>query len=164
MYRDLQPLVEWLAKQGRESNLLQVGAIYLLFEPSNPVLLTQYAYLACLNGLVEPAKLLKAIRPMAEAFPAELPMQCVLATAYLCNGEAAAAAAVLDRLTVDPEQLAPGYRATFLATQVLNQRMERQDPRIAGLPWKSLLPSERKRFGEWLKMAPPDADMAKPEK
>ena len=88
----------------------------------------------------------------------------MLATAYLCNGDAAAAAAVLDRLTVDVEQLAPGYRATFLATQVLNDRIDQRDPRLTGFPWKALLPCERKRFGEWLKMATPGAVVAKPEK
>jgi len=152
LYSDIKPLVEWLAAQGRENSLLQVCAIYLLFEPGNPVLLTQYAYLACLNSLVEPANILKAIKPMAEAFPEALPMQCVLAVAYLSGGDAAAAAAVIDRQDVDPDQLAPGYRAAFLATLVLNGRIDRQDPRITGFPWKSLLPSERRRFSEWLKV------------
>jgi hypothetical protein len=163
-YCQIKPLVEWLIKRGRESNLLQVCATYLQFEPDNPALLTQYHYLACLSDLAEPAKQLKAIQPLAAAYPKDVPIQCVLATAYLCNGDGAAAAAVLDRLTVDVEQLAPGFRATFLATQVLNDRMDRRDPRLTGFPWKALLPSERKRFGEWLKMAPPDAVMAKPEK
>ena len=164
LFSQIKPLVEWLIKRGRESNLLQVCATYLQFEPDNPALLTQYHYLACLSDLAEPAKQLKAIQPLAAAYPKDVPIQCVLATAYLCNGDGAAAAAVLDRLTVDVEQLAPGFRATFLATQVLNDRMDRRDPRLTGFPWKALLPSERKRFGEWLKMAPPDADMAKPEK
>lgn len=164
LFSEIKPLVEWLIKRGRESSLLQVCAIYLQFEPDNPALLTQYHYLACLSDQAEPAKQLKAIQPLAAAYPKDVPIQCVLATAYLCNGDGAAAAAVLDRLTVDVEQLAPGFRATFLATQVLNDRMDRRDPRLTGFPWKALLPPERKRFGEWLKMAPPDAVMAKPEK
>ena len=151
LFSQLKPLMEWLVKHGRESSLLKVCAIYLQFEPANPVLLTQYAYLACLTSLVEPAALLKAIKPLAAAFPDELPIQCVLAVAHLSNGDAAAAAAVLDRLTVDVEQLAPGYRAAFLATQVLNHQLDRQDPRISGFPWKALLPSESKRYSEWLK-------------
>ena len=164
LYGKINPLVEWLIKRGRESSLLQICAIYLQFEPDNPTLLTQYHYLACLNDLAEPASQLKAIKPLATAYPEEVPIQCVLATAYLCNGDAAAAAAVLDRLTVDVEQLAPGYRATFLATQVLNDRIDQRDPRLTGFPWKALLPCERKRFGEWLKMATPGAVVAKPEK
>lgn len=155
LFGELKPMISWLVEQGRESNLLQVCATYLLFEPGNPVLLTQYAYLACLTSLVEPANLLKALKPMAKAFPDELPIQCVLAVAHLSNGEPAEAAEVLDRLKVDVERLAPGYRAAFLATQVLNERIDRQDPRITGFPWKSLLPSERKKFGEWLKVAAP---------
>ena len=152
LFSELKPLIAWLVNQGRERNLLQVCATYLLFEPSNPVLLTQYAYLACLTSLVEPANLLKAFKPLAAAFPDELPIQCVLAVAYLTNNQAAEAAGVLDRLKLESEQLAPGYRAAFLATQVLNGRIDRQDPRISKFPWKSLLPAERQRFGEWLKI------------
>ena len=162
LYSQIKPLVEWLFKQGRENSLLKVCAIYLMFEPGNPVLLTQYAYLACLTGLVEPAAVLKAVKPLAEFLPEALPVQCVLAVAHLCNGEAVAALAVLDRFKVDLDQLAPGYRATFLATLVLNHRIEPEDPRITGFPWQTLMPSERKRFGEWLKAgataaAAPDA-------
>jgi hypothetical protein len=126
-----------------------------LFEPANPVLLTQYAYLAGLAGALEPPGILKVITPLAEAFPDELPVQCVLAVAHLNNGDPAAAAAVVDRLKVDVEQLAPGYRAVILATWVLNHRMGPNDPRITGFPWKALMPLERKRFTEWLKVAEP---------
>jgi hypothetical protein len=157
LYTQIKPLVEWLSKQGRESSLLKVCAMYLMFEPSNPVLIAQYAYLACLSSLAEPATVLQALQPLAAHLPDALPVQCVLAVAYLCNGEAAAALAVLDRQKVDLDQLAPGYRAAFLATLVLNHRIDPQDPRILGFPWQALLPSERKRFGEWLKAGAPTA-------
>ena len=157
LYTQIKPLVEWLSKQGRESSLLKVCAMYLLFEPGNPVLLTQYAYLACLSSLAEPATVLQALQPLAAHLPDALPVQCVLAVAYLCNGEAAAALEVLDRQKVDLDQLAPGYRAAFLATLVLNHRIDPQDPRILGFPWQALMPSERKRFGEWLKAGAPAA-------
>lgn len=163
LYSQIKPLVEWLSKQGRESSLLKVCAIYLLFEPGNPVLLAQYAYLACLTGMVEPMAVLKAVKPLAEHLPEALPVQCVLAVAYLCNGEAAEALAVLDRQKVDLETLAPGYRVAFLATQVLNHRIEPQDPRITGFPWQALMPSERKRFGEWLKAGVTAPDSIRPE-
>ncbi len=151
LYSQIRPLVEWLSKQGRESSLLKVCAMYLMFEPSNPVLIAQYAYLACLSSLAEPATVLQALQPLAAHLPDALPVQCVLAVAYLCHGEAAEALAVLERQKVEVDQLAPGYRAAFLATLVLNHRIGPQDPRIVGFPWQSLLPSERKRFGEWLK-------------
>jgi hypothetical protein len=88
---------------------------------------------------------------LAIGFPKEVPIQCVLATAYLCAGQASRAAETLDRLELDPEQLSPGYRAAFLTTQVLNHRMAKDDPRITGLPWKSLLPSERKKFNDLIR-------------
>lgn len=151
LYSDLKPLLESLAKEGRENVLLRICASYLLFEPSNPVLLTQYAYLACLNDLSEPDSILEALKPMADAFPDALPMQCVLATAYIDNGQYDKAAETMDKLKVKPEALAPGYRAVFLTTQVLNKRMAADDPAIIALPWKELLPSERKKFADWIK-------------
>ncbi len=154
LYEDLKFLLNPLASQGRENDLMQICAIYLPFEPGNPVLLTQYAYLACLNGLADGKTIVAALKPMAEAFPDALPIQCVLATAYLSDGQPVAAAETLDRLKLDPEKLAPGYRAVFLTTQVLNQRLSRDDPAITGFPWKSLLPSERRKFSEWIKRDP----------
>ncbi len=153
LYADLKFLLNLLAGQGRENELLQICAIYLPFEPGNPVLLTQYAYLACLNGLADAKTILKAVKPMADAFPDALPIQCVLATAYLSDDQPAAAVETLDRLKVEPEKLAPGYRAAFLTSQVLAKRIPKDDPRITDFPWKSLLPSERRRFGEWIRSA-----------
>ena len=155
LYADLKPLLNFLANQGRENELMQICAIYLPFEPGNPVLLTQYAYLACLNGLADPKIILKAIKPMADAFPDALPIQCVLATAYLSDGQFTAAAATLDRLKLDPAKLSPGYRAAFLTTQVLNKRIPKDDPQITNLPWRGMLPSERRKFNEWIKSAKP---------
>ncbi len=155
LYTDLKPVLNFLANQGRENELMQVCAIYLPFEPGNPVLLTQYAHLACLNGLADPKVILKAIKPMADAFPDALPIQCVLATTYLSDGQFSAAAATLDRLKLDPNKLSPGYRAAFLTTQVLNKRMAKDDPQIVNFPWRSLLPSERRKFGEWIKSVKP---------
>lgn len=153
LYSDLKPLLTSLATQGRENILLRVCAIYLLFEPGNPVILTQYAYLACLNNLSDPATILEALKPMAAAFPDALPMQCVLATVYIDNGKPEAAAQTLDRLKLQPESLAPGYRATFLTTEVLNKRMSANDAAITGFPRNELLPSERKKFAAWIKEA-----------
>ncbi len=155
LYADLKFLLNILASQGRENELLQVCAIYLPFEPGNPVLLTQYAYLACLNGLADGKTILKAVKPMADAFPDALPIQCVLATAYLSDDQPAAAIETLDRLKVQPENIAPSYRVAFLTCQVLAKRIPKDDPQITNFPWKSLLPSERRKFGEWIRAANP---------
>jgi hypothetical protein len=155
LYEDLKPLPSMLAEQGQESTLLEICSIYLSFEAGNPVLLTQYAYLACLNNVVEPQTTLKAMEVLAIGYPKELPLQCVLATAYLCAGQHAKAAETLDRLELDPAKLAPGYQAAFLATQVLNRRIAKDDPSITDFPWKSLRPSERKKFSELIRTAVP---------
>ena len=154
LYAALKPLLMSLARQGRDNTLLEICASYLAFEPGNPVLLTQFAYLACLSNVIEINTLLKAMETLATGYPKDLTIQCVLATACLCAGQADQAAATLDRLSLDPDQLAPANRAIFLTTQVLAHRLAKDDPRITAFPWKSLLPSERKKFTELIHDAP----------
>ena len=151
LYADLKPLLLSLAAQGQEKPLLEVAAIYLHFEPGNPVLLTQYAYLACINDLVEPAAVLEALVPLAKALPEEIPIQCALATAYLCDARPQEAAAVLDPLKVDADQLPPSFRVVFLISRVKNGKMPPDDPAIRDFPWNDLLPSERRKFRDLLR-------------
>jgi hypothetical protein len=153
LYEDLKFLLNELAGQGRENTLLEICAIYLSFEPGNPALLTQYAYLACLNNLAAPKDILRALEPLAKAFPKQMPVQSVLATVYLCDNQPAKAAETLDPFKLNASTLAPGYRATFLATQLLNGRIPKNDPQIADFPAKTLLPSERRKFNEWIARA-----------
>jgi len=155
LYADLKSLLNSLAQQGRENILIEICAIYLSFEDHNPVLITQYAYLACLNNRGDVKKIIMAMAPLAKAFSKELPIQIVLATAYLCDGQYAKAAETLDPLNLDPAKLMPGYRAAFLTTQVLNHRMAKDDPQITQFPWKSLQPFERKKFNELIRAAEP---------
>jgi len=155
LYADLKPLLNSLARQGHENTLLEICTIYLSFEPGNPVLLTQYAYLACLNKQDEPKTIIKAMEILAKGFPKELPIQCVLATVYLCDGQPAKAAETLDRMKLDSDKLPPGYRAAYLTTQTLNGRIAKDDPLITNFPWKSLLPSERRKFTELIQAAQP---------
>ena len=155
LYTELKPLLSSLARQGRDNTLLEICASYLAFEPGNPVLLTQFAYLACLNNVVEPKTILKAMHALAGGFPKDLTIQCVMATAYLCNGQVAEAATTLDRLDLDPAKLTPGFRAAYLTTQVLTQRIARDDASITGFPWKSVLPCERKKFNDLIRDTDP---------
>ncbi len=155
LYEDLKFLLNQLAGQGRENTLLEISAIYMSFEPGNPALLTQYAYLACLNNLAAPKDILRAMEPLAKAFARQLPIQSVLATVYLSDNQPAKAAELLDPFKLDAASLAPGYRATFLATQLLNGRIAKDDPQIDGFPMKSLLPSERRKLNEWIAKAEP---------
>jgi hypothetical protein len=155
LYSDLKPLLNSLAQQGHDKILLEICAIYLPFESTNPVLLTQLAYLASLNELLEPKTVLAAMEHLAKGFPGEGPIQCVLATAYLCAGQPAMAAKIFERLALDPAQLSPGYQAAFLTNQVLNGRIPKDDPRVTEFAWKSVLPSERRKFSELIRGALP---------
>jgi len=153
LYAELKPLLTSLARQGHDSTLLEICASYLAFEPGNPVLLTQFAYLACLNNVIEPKTILKAMEALANGYAKDVTIQCVLATAYLCDGQAAKATATLDRLEVEPAKLPAGLRAAFLTSQVLARRIAKDDARITEFPWKSLQPCERKKFSELIRNA-----------
>lgn len=151
LFSSLKDLMASLERQGRDNVLMEICAIYLQFERENPVLLTQYAYLACLNDLVEPAPVLAAMGPMAEAFPDQLPIQAVAALAYLMNAQPEMAAERLGTVEWDPEQASSALRIIFYTSEVLNGRMEKNDSRLARFSWNSLLPSERKKFSELLR-------------
>lgn len=153
LYEDLKFLLNELAGQGRETTLLEISALYLSFEPGNPALLTQYAYLASLNNLALPKDILRALEPLAKAFPKQMPIQCVLASVYLSDNQPAKAAEVLDPFKLDAATLAPGYRATFLASQLLNGRIPKNDPQLVDFPAKALMPSERRKLSEWIARA-----------
>jgi hypothetical protein len=71
LYADLKPLLKSLTNQGRENTLLEICTTYLRFEPENPVLLAQYAYLACLTQLVDPGTILEAMEVLAKGYPKE---------------------------------------------------------------------------------------------
>ncbi len=150
LYDDLKPLIRSLAQQGRDDTLLEICASYMVFEPANPVLFTQFTYLACLFQVIEPKTLLRAMRSLATAFPNDLTIQCVLATAFLCNGQPAEAAATFESQKFDFAKLAPGFRAAYLTSQVLTGQIPIDDPRITDFPWKSTQPCERKKFNQLL--------------
>jgi hypothetical protein len=128
LYEDQKPLCRLLAESGQDSTLLEICAIYLNFEPANPILLTQYAYLACLNDVIEPAKLLPPLEMLAHAFPKELPIHITLATAHLCNGEAERAAMVLEPFELENKELAPAFGIVFLTSQLLSGNIAASDP------------------------------------
>jgi hypothetical protein len=150
LYAEIAPLVAGLARRGRENLLLEVCGVYASLEPSNPVLLTQYAYLALLHNLVEPDRILVVIQILAKAFPDQVPIQSVLAAIHLAAGRPEMAAKTLDPLKLDPARLSLADRAIFLITQVRNGRLAKDDPAVKDFPWKDLQISERKTFTSWL--------------
>jgi len=157
LYHDLMPLLASLERQGADSTLLEICTSYLVFEPSNPTLLTQFAYLACLCDFIDTKTILKVLQSLAEAFPKELTIQCVLASVLLCDGQIDQAADTFEHLEVPPDKLSPGFYAACLTSQALANRIPKDDPRISGFPWKSIRPAERKKFSEFLRNGVPQA-------
>lgn len=153
LYEDQKSLSRALAESGQDRTLLEICAIYLNFEPANPMLLTQYAYLACLNDVIEPAKLLKPLELLAQAFPKELPIHITLATAHLSAGQADKAAGVLAPFELEKKELLPAFRIVFLASQLLSGKIPANDPRIESFPWNSLQASESRKFSALIRSA-----------
>jgi hypothetical protein len=153
LYEEQKSLCQALAAAGQDTTLLEICAIYLNFEPANPVLLTQYAYLACLNDVIEPAQLLPPLELLAQAFPKELPIHITLATAHLCGGQPEKAAGVLEPFELETKELSPAYRIVFLTSQVLSGKIPGNDPRIESFPWGALQASENRKFSALIRSA-----------
>jgi hypothetical protein len=153
LYADQRPLLTSLVRQGNDRAMMEVCAIYLMFEFGNPVLLTQYAYLACLYELAAPMTIIEAMESLAKDYPDELHLQLVIATALLIDGQAERALKILDSLEFEPAKLPLGFQAMILVAQVQNRRLAADDSLILGFPWQTLLLSERRQFGKRIRLA-----------
>lgn len=152
-FEQIHWLIDSLARKGLEELILRILTTYLWFEPGDHNLVSGYIYLACLNDLADPQVLLRAVSLLAPAFPEERNIQFTHAVAYLNSGQTSAAAEVLNRMELDPNMLPPGQRAILFTARVLNREMSPKDPLIVDFPWKSVLPSERKKCIAWMKEA-----------
>ena len=155
LFQRLQPLLVSLSRQGRERELMLITTTLLGFEPGNPVLLTNHAYLACLSGTIEPAILRQRMEVIREKLPQAVPVRCVVAATWLAEGNPGQAAAALQVDGVDWAQSAAGYRAVYGATMTLVGRKNEADRVLAGLPWGELLPCERQFFDRMVRGASP---------
>jgi hypothetical protein len=151
LFATLKPLLASLEQRGRDDTLQEICARYLAFEPNNPAVLSRFIYLSCVRSSVATSTLLEGAQALATAYPNDLTIQCVLATAFLCDGQADAAAEVFRNLRLDPDALVTGYRAAYLTTQVLTHHLSPDDPLVAAFPWQSLLPSEGQKFKELIR-------------
>jgi hypothetical protein len=148
----LTGVLESLVKRKKENEVLQILQNYIVFEPGNPAVITRYSYLAALRNVETPANLMAKMLTMAETYPDETHVVATLANNCLLAGSLEEASAAWSRLPIKPDDLSPGYRASFIATEFLSGRMTIENPEIVEFPWDALLPSERIQFKKILKV------------
>jgi tetratricopeptide (TPR) repeat protein len=135
LFNDLQDLMSYLLKTGRDADLLEVCRIYRDIEPGNPVANTRYAYLALLAGEISPAGALKLIEPVIRYQPASPHPRIVAILAALQRGDRDAAIGWIERDRTDWSKSPPFY-------QWLVSRAETPDAVIPAPESSTLLPSE----------------------
>lgn len=143
LYADLKPLVESLHAKRMGEELLDIVAVYQNFEPGNPVLMTQYCYLAGLYGYVETGFIKAQLEPVLERLPSAIPVRCTLAVAALLESDPARALGFLELEGLDWNEAAPGYRMIRAVALVSGGRKEEGLALLKGLPWDKLLAVER---------------------
>jgi hypothetical protein len=148
LYEDHRALVQSLTDAGREKVVLEICGIYVALEPWNPMLLTQYAYLACVHNIVEPDRLLPPLEALSKSFPQELPVQSTLATVLMAAGQPEKAAAALDPFKLGEKELPPVFQIVYLTSEVMNGRIAADDERVTSFPWDKLQTADRKKFTE----------------
>ena len=150
LFENLQPLMNHFYEEEREKPMLQICSVYLLFEPGNPALLVNYAYLACVTGTGDPALLAQAMTPLAEAYASMAIVQCVLTTIHLFQENFEQAGQVAGRVTVPLESLPPGHRAAIVCARVKAGVLTAESEEVRALPWPEMMQSERRFFGRIL--------------
>ena len=158
LFQDLRLLLEDFYAEGREKAIVQICAIYLLFEPGNPVILTHYSYLACVSGTGDPGVLAKAIQPLADAYPNLPQILCVLTTIHLFKEDFGEASRIAQLVTAPAESLPPGYRAALIAARVRGGLLSAESEEVRGIPWKSLMPSESRFFRRIIELKTPEKE------
>ncbi|WP_193212278.1 hypothetical protein [Luteolibacter marinus] len=140
----LKGVIEKLALDKKESELLEVLTAYRFIEPGNPVIIVQHDYLSCLNGRITPDNLIRDLDPIHEKLPDALPVRCVLALGHLLNDNADKALELTAGSDIDWFAASPAYRAIRGITLAANDRKEEAGVFLEDFPWDELLPAERK--------------------
>jgi hypothetical protein len=151
-YDALAPFLDSLAREGLDTELVDIHTQYAKFEPWHPRLMARYCQLAAYFGLEDIAVLIKKLSAFAEQYPAEHQITAVMATLHLLAGQTADATESWSRLKLPLSELAVNFRAAHLATEVLAGRIRPDDPSIGNFPWNELLPCERERIRKILRL------------
>ena len=146
IHERLKPLISALASRGRGKELLQIFTTLMQFEGGNPLVLTNYCYLGCLYGVIEPDFAITRMEAVQRAIPNAVPIRAVLATAWLMKDQPKKAEEVMAMEKFDWLTAAPGYRAVYGTTMYLLEKNEEAARILQGLPWDELLPRETNVF------------------
>lgn len=143
LFSTLKKLVESLAADKKETELLEVLTTYRLLEPGNPVVIVQHDYLACLSGRLSPESLIENLTPIHEKLPDALPVSCVLALGHLLAGQPSEALALTNQ-DIDWLAVSPSNRAIRGLVLQATGRNEDAARLLDNFPWDSLLQSEKR--------------------
>lgn len=151
-YDALAPFLESLAGDGLDTELVDIHTQYAKFEPWHPRLMARYCQLAAYFGLEDVPALISKLAVFARQYPKEPQITAVMATLHLLAGQVAEASDAWSRLSLPVDELAAGFRAAHLATEVLAGRIRPDDPSIENFAWNALLPCERERIRKILRL------------
>ncbi len=143
-FEALAKVVERLAVDHREAELLAVLRTYRIVEPGNPVVIVQGDYLAMLTGSMPPSNVIADLTPVHEALPGHPPTTCILALAHLLDGDPDKAVSLIDDLPLDWSSRNASYRAIRGVILAAAGHHPEAAPILEELPWKKLLPAERR--------------------
>ncbi len=147
LFSDVTDLVQSLYEQGLEKSILEVISTYLVFEPSNPLLVTHYCYLACVAGTCDPAVLLKAMKPLADAFAETPQIHAVIAAIHLANKDFTAAFEQAKLIKDENiKSLPAGHFSAVAIARFKAGLIKADDPMIRDLPWSKIMPVETRFY------------------
>jgi hypothetical protein len=147
LFSDITGLVQSVYEQGLEKSILEVISTYLIFEPSNPLLVTHYCYLSCVAGTCDPGVLLEAMKPLASAFSGTPQIHAVVTAIHLAARDYSAAKMQAELVKDDRlMSLAPGHRAAVAVARLKAGVIKPDAALIQDLPWSKIMAVESRFY------------------
>lgn len=135
LFNDLDELMVALRTAKRDKDLLDVCRIYRGVEPSNPVAMTRFAYLALLAGELSPAAATQLVEPVIHNERRSPHPRMVAILAALLQGDRSAARGWIARDAVAWDNTPPFYQWLVARAETPAETLPRPDA-------EALLPSE----------------------
>lgn len=149
----LEPLIDHLVANKKESELGQVFSTLRLREIGNPVIQARSSYFSCLAGHISAASLASEMEQLNQQLPENQEIRFVLAFAYLLQSR------FEDALTLTEDGMGSvENRPVFMAVRRIAisgvKRSEEADQWLASFDWDQLLPSETRQLRALLNISP----------